>query len=134
VTVSQVRWVLPGRHLDAGDGWVLEVPGLIAQLDEPGTEPRAGEPVPVMATVQMMCGCPLTPGGLWDSDGFEVTLHARPEAGEPVTTRLDHAGEASRFGGSFTPARAGTWELELRAWQPATGNAGVATRRIEVRE
>lgn len=133
VAVSQVRWVLPGRHLEDGDGWVLEVPGLIAQLDEPDGEARAGEPVRVTATVQMMCGCPLTPGGLWDSDGFEVMLHARPEEGEPVVTRLDYAGEASRFGGSFTPPRAGTWELELRAWQAATGNAGVATRRIEVR-
>src|SRR5207248_2665947 len=35
MTVSSTQWVLPGKPVNAGDGWVLELPGFAIMLMEP---------------------------------------------------------------------------------------------------
>jgi len=58
--------VTPGAEV-TGDGVVLTLHGLNIDILE-ATATDVGEPVRVLTNVGMMCGCPLTPGGLWDAD------------------------------------------------------------------
>ena len=130
--VSATQWIVPGRNLTGGDGWVLEMPGLVVNLhDLPGTI-TAGEALDVRVTVEMMCGCPLTPDGLWDEGDFTVRAEAVRNRTVAAETVLDYAGEESEFAGRLLLEEPGIWELRVWAWQEATGNTGVAERRIEV--
>lgn len=130
--VTATQWVLPGRHLTGGDGWVLEMPGLVVNLhDLPGSV-TVGEAVDLRATVEMMCGCPLTPGGMWDADEFVVRAEAVLHRETGAATDLAYAGEASEFAGRLALDEPGNWRLIVWAYQERTGNTGVAEREIEV--
>ena len=40
VRVTAQRWIVPGRPATQGDGWVLELPGLVVDLVEPAAHQR----------------------------------------------------------------------------------------------
>lgn len=130
--VSATQWVVPGQDLTAGDGWVLEMPGLVVNLHDLPESATAGESVDLRATVEMMCGCPITPGGLWDADEFTIHAQAVLNDDTEAGAEMVYAGEASEFSGSLLFDRPGTWNLTVWAWQASTGNTGVAQRQIEV--
>lgn len=127
-TVSATQWVLPGKGVAGGDGWVLEMPGfLISALDTP-TEIRAGNGVaiPLHVEVTMMCGCPITPGGPWDADKFELlatTIHN----GKTEITPLTYAGKSSEFTAQIQTDGSGKYHVVVTAFDPGNGNAGLAT-------
>jgi hypothetical protein len=57
VRVTSSQWVVPGKHLTGGDGWVLELPGLVVDvLGPPAHMALAGVPrdVELRANVVMM--------------------------------------------------------------------------------
>jgi hypothetical protein len=130
VTVTQ--WLLPGKDVDP---LILEMPGLVVTLHELPALLRLqnGEvSVPVAARVEMMCGCPLTPDGHWDSDEFEITARLLRD-GLPVTGAvLGYAGESSEFEGHAVVTQPGRYEVLVRAHQPRTGNSGVARGTVVV--
>ena len=68
---STTTLLIPGRDV-VGDGIVLELLGFTVELREPGEGSvlPAGEPVDVLARVTMLCGCPTSPEGIWDSTGY----------------------------------------------------------------
>jgi hypothetical protein len=126
--VSATQWVVPGKHLTGGDGWLLEMPGLVVDiLDPPAHVGLSGLPreIEVRANVTKMCGCPLTPGGLWDADQHEVTGILRRN-GVPVREfPLSYAGEPSQYGGRLTLDSPGSYEIIVYAYQPASGSTGL---------
>src|SRR3546814_20542480 len=74
------RWLVPG--ISAGDGWVVELPGLAIEVD--GVSAMiAGRAATVTAKVALMCGCPITPGGLWDAADHVVTAELRRQGAIP---------------------------------------------------
>ncbi len=126
-SASKQMLLVPGGHIE-GDGVVLELHGFLVEVlaPEPLT-PVAGATVDVHARVRMMCGCPLTPGGMWNSD--RIAIEARLRAGGEVVARapLAFAGEASRFRGKLSVPGALSGrdlELEVVAAQPGTQNFG----------
>lgn len=128
--IAVTQWIVPGKHLDAGDGVLLELPGVVVDVLAPATHSRVvGLPaaVSVEANVTMMCGCPLTPGGLWDSNLFEIRAlvsldgQRRPD----LDFDLAYAGTASRFAGTLDAPEPGAYDLTVYAYQPATGNTGL---------
>lgn len=61
--VSATQWIVPGKDLDRGDGFVLEIPGLVVQIANPPTHFMPVTPpgaITIRANVTMMCGCPIT--------------------------------------------------------------------------
>lgn len=68
VKVTAQRWMMPGVPMTTGDGWSIELPGLAA-TPTASIEP---EGLQITAKVEPMCGCPLTPGGLWNAADYEV--------------------------------------------------------------
>ncbi len=129
------QWILPGRHVTHGDGWVVEAPGLIVDLSTPIAHAfvKAGDPIDLLAGVTMMCGCGLEPGGAWDANGVTVEAWIYRDGEAPQVVPLAFTGQPSRFGATYVPARPGVYEIEIRAWAPAWNNAGVARTSIFVR-
>lgn len=126
--VSLTQWILPGKHITQGDALMLELPGFVVDVLEPPAHGYAGSAparVAIRANIRMMCGCPLTPGGLWDSNQFE--LRAMIEKGGEKVEKIDmrYAGEPSRFRAEYHATEPGVYQVTVYAFDPANGNTGL---------
>jgi hypothetical protein len=134
---SVTLWALPGKHLDGDDGVLLELPGFAVDVEAPSSHSRlSGLPheVEVRANVTMMCGCPLEPGGLWDSDRLEIRARVERDGAPYTEVPLAYAGTASAFAGSFTADAAGTYLVTVYAYDPDNGNTGVDFTSVSLGE
>lgn len=126
--VVSTQWVVPGRGLSAGDGWVLELPGFVVDVLAPNAasalDPGARR-VELRAHVTMMCGCPVIPGGLWDADKYEVKAVLRRNGEVTRSVELGYAGRPSRFAGTAKVSDPGTYNVYVYAYDPHNGNTGV---------
>jgi hypothetical protein len=130
VRSSTQLWVIPGKNID-GDGVVLEVPGFVIDILSPQTHERVQqqEEVQITANVVLMCGCPVTPDGIWDANNYEVAAMVKEENGEPVTVQLEPLQKPSTFTGSIS-LNPGNYEITVYAFDPATGNTGLDKTNI----
>jgi hypothetical protein len=129
VTVSSTQWVLPGKAVAGGDGWVLELPGFAISLLEPlpaqvhlgGKEVR----IPLKVKITMQCGCPITPGGIWDANKFQIA--AMLESGTKIRPpeSLAYAGQPSTFNGEIGISEPGRYVVDVYAFDPSNGNTGL---------
>ncbi|MDZ7735955.1 MAG: hypothetical protein U5P41_07510 [Gammaproteobacteria bacterium] len=127
-TVTATQWVIPGKDLTGGNGWLLEMPGFVVDiLDPPAHKGVTGLPrkIPVSANITKMCGCPLVPGGLWDADQYEISALVRHNGEFLSELPLEYAGETSRFAGTLTAEQPGSYEITVYAFDPETGNTGL---------
>lgn len=99
VSLTTTRWLIPGQPI-AGDGWVVELPGLALVARREGGR--------VVADVSMLCGCPIASGTLWDAKRFRIDAWVGDKR-----VPLAFAGETGRFAGEV-PAGA-TWVTALDA-------------------
>jgi hypothetical protein len=130
---SKTIWLVPGRDV-LGEGLVLVLNGFTIRLESPlpdGTSP-AGEPIGVRVHVEMLCGCPLTPGGMWDSDRIEILARVLSEGEVISETPLTYLGERSKFGGAVVAPEAGVYELEVLAIDTQRANFGRLVHRVTV--
>jgi len=127
VEVSSSQWVVPGKHIDAGDAWLIEVPGLIVNLSSPaaGARLQGAQTIPLQAAVTMMCGCILEPGGLWDANKFEIVAIVKRDGKEVARVPFKYAGKPSTFAASFEAAEKGAYEALVYAYDAQNGNTGV---------
>lgn len=121
------QWVIPGRGVSGGDGWVLEIPGFAVDVLAPPAHVRFSGPttVDVRANVVMMCGCPIEPKGLWDADKYEVQAIVSRNGTTVSRIPLRYAGETSQFAASVPVKEPGVYEVLVYAHDPANGNTGV---------
>lgn len=135
-TVTATRWVVPGKQVTAGDGWLLEMPGLAVDVLEPAAhQSLSGVParVTIRANVVMMCGCPLTPEGLWDAGHYEIAARIQRNGEFLREQPLDYAGSASQFAGTLLLDRPGNYEVTVYAYDPANGNTGLDKTTFNIR-
>lgn len=131
------QWVVPGRHMTGGDGWVIELAGFMVRGDLAATTvslAEAGAGVAVEAEVAPMCGCPVKPGFYWDADAYEVVAIVR--RGEALIGRfpLEYAGTASDFAGRFPLELPGVYHIIVYAYDPSSGNTGLDRLSLTVTE
>jgi hypothetical protein len=122
ITVSTTLWVLPGRDV-LGDGLILTFPGLII---EPRVTRQPDGSMRIAAKVTMMCGCPITPGGLWDADKVQVRAEILKGGTVVETVPLVYAGQPSQFTSKpilIDPAKV---SARVIATSTSTANAGIA--------
>ena len=142
--------LVPGEHV-RGSGIVLPLRGFIVELLAPGDSAKdaegnaslatlEGSHTDVRARVQMLCGCPTTPGGLWDSRSIEVRAQLVDASGRVAAQApLEYAGTTSTYEGRFAlPEGAGAppdepYRLRVLATDPEKTNLGSASQRVEVR-
>ena len=98
---SKTVLLYPGKPV-SGDGIVLELNGLLVQIETPTNDRPLGigDGGTLRATVQMMCGCVVEPFGNWDSRKME--LYGELRLDERVLARIDlfHQGKGI-FEGTF---------------------------------
>ncbi len=126
--VSATQWVVPGKHLTGGDGWVLEMPGFVVDILQPPTHVKlSGLPrtVDLRANVTLMCGCPVEPAGIWDANRYEVRALIARDGKRSGITPLVYAGKTSQFSASLGIDKPGTYEATVYAYDAQTGNTGL---------
>lgn len=128
---SVTMWLLPGKSLVQGDAVLLEMPGLVVDLAEPKTEKAEGK-VRLKAKVTMMCGCPFTPGGLWDANKLALEGLLLREGKTVQNFRMAYAGEASRFAAELPLPPKGEYEIEIRGFDQAYGNTGLGRVKLSI--
>lgn len=118
-------WLIPGKDI-TGDGLILEIPGFKIDVLTPQLHESIGEDteVEIKANVIMMCGCPLTEGGLWDTNQYEVEALVFNDGKSEDPIPMEITDKASTFlgKGKFTP---GNYEIAVYAYDPVTGNTGL---------
>jgi hypothetical protein len=127
-SASLTQWILPGKDIVAGDAILLELPGFVVDVLAPPAHIRAGAApleVPVRVNVTMMCGCPVEPGGLWDSDTFEIRAVVTRDGEAVVEVPLTFAGTTSQFECTVNADKPGTYDVTVYAFDASNGNTGL---------
>lgn len=127
-TATITQWVLPGHDVTAGDGWLIELPGLIVDIADPIAYRwiKAGETVPLRVGVTMLCGCAISENGPWRASDTEVEAIVTTNGGTPRRIPLRFDPGAAIFTADMPAKETGLYEVEVRGWVPASNNAGVA--------
>ena len=130
VVSSTQLWVIPGKNI-TGDGVVLEVPGFVVDILSPQTHERikSSEVVSLKANIVMMCGCPVTEGGTWDANQYEVKAILAGEGKESREIALKPTDKASTFAAEANLDK-GYYTITVYAFDPVTGNTGVDKTNI----
>ena len=130
---STQLWLIPGKDI-TGDGIVLEVPGFVVDILSPQTHERIPETeeVEIMANIILMCGCPITEGGIWDANQYEVKALISSE-GEQIKELEMKVGEKPSTFSATTNLKTGLYEITVYAFDPVTGNSGVDKTNIIIK-
>lgn len=128
--------MLPGQHID-GEGLVVSLYGFTVEILSPASLPfeaAAGSAVEVRAKVTMLCGCPTQPGGMWDSDRYDIRGQWVREGVVVGEATLSYAGVTSEYAGTLAaPAEAGPVTLRVVSVDPSRANVGMAEAMGRVR-
>lgn len=130
VTSSTQLWVIPEKNI-TGDGVVLEVPGFVVDILSPQTHERipSDKVVDITTNVVLMCGCPITSGGIWNADDYEVKAIVSREGKKVQTVDLEIQEKPSTFSGNIS-LPPGNYEVAVYAFDPKTGNSGLDRTNI----
>lgn len=125
--VTATQWIVPGKHITGGDGWTVEMPGLVVDALSPPAHSRhsLGADIELNVNVTMMCGCPLTPDGLWDANAFDVEAIILRDGAKVDKVTMEYAGQASQFSATYRPDEPGAYQAIIAAHQPTNGNTGL---------
>lgn len=132
---SQTQWVLPGKSPYGRNGWVLTLPGFMVDFLHPARHqevPKGPVTVPIEANIVLMCGCPLAVGGVWDPTKFDIQYVVTSNGAAVARGPLRYGGQANRFVGEFNAANKAVYDIVVTAFDPASGNSGVAETTFEV--
>lgn len=132
---SRTMLLVPGRDV-TGEGVVLELYGFTVEMQRPSDDatPVAGQSMPVRASVTMLCGCPIEPGGLWDADRIDVTARLVRDGRVVRESAMSFAGETNIFEGTITPPAAGDYQIVVLASDAERANFGQVRTEVSVRQ
>ncbi len=126
--VSATQWIVPGKHITQGDAWLMELPGFAVDVLAPSAHSMVtggSQAIVIKANITMMCGCPISPGGLWDANKFEVAALLSKDGKRVGVLPLQYAGVTSQFSGTWNVTEAGVYEATVYAYDPSNGNTGL---------
>ena len=135
--VSATQWVVPGKNITEGDAWLMEIPGFVVDVLAPPTHSvlsGVAQTVTIKANIMMMCGCPITPGGMWDANKIEVKALLKKNGQQVGVLPMEYAGSPSQFSGTWKISDAGTYEAAVYAYDATTGNTGINKVTFMVRQ
>ena len=133
-SASRTMLVVPGQHV-LGEGVILDLVGFTVELEPPesASELERGSSFEVRGRVTMLCGCPTEPGGIWDSDRYQIVLTAVQGGRTIGEWAMKFAGQTSWYTTEISLATAGDVQLQMIAMDPAKGNFGMASAHVTVR-
>jgi hypothetical protein len=128
VTVTSQQWILPGLHIREGNAWMVEMPGFAVDILEPSvasTIKLSNAHVKLRTNIVMMCGCPTSPGGIWDASRFQITAIIHLDGKALAETPLIYSGTTSQYELVLHPDLPGLYSVLVQVYDPFTGNTGV---------
>lgn len=130
VESSTQLWLIPGKDI-IGDGIILEIPGFVVDVLSPRTHQTVeGAELDIKANVVMMCGCPTSDGGLWDSSEYEIEALIKKDGDIIDTVPLAFTGQTSMFSAGYTAPESGVYEIIVTAYHDKTGNTGIGKSTV----
>lgn len=133
---SVTTLLLPGKDIK-GEGVVLNLHGFVVEIMSPESVDavKAGAAFTLQASVRMMCGCPTSPDGLWDSNDFEITAHFIQDDKIVKSAPMKYAGKTNIYHVEITaPDRAGSVEVLITASDESKANFGMDQMTMRVSE
>lgn len=125
VTSGTQLWLIPGKDI-TGDGIILEIPGFAIDILQPQAhEVSSDSAITITANAVMMCGCPIAPDGLWNSDQMEFTAIITRGDEEVGRKPMTFTGKTSTFETTFNPKESGAYQIIVYGFDPRTGNTGL---------
>lgn len=130
VKASTQVWLIPGKDIP-GDGIVVEIPGLILDVLYPNTHEvikletlKNGE-LKFRSSLTLMCGCPISKAGVWNSDDIDIRAIVKKENVLLQEQPLSITQQTNIFEGAIKVSAKGNYELTIYAYDKKTGNSGV---------
>ncbi len=126
--------LIPGNHM-TGEGVVLTLHGFIVDImaPEPVDSVKAGNDFTLTASVRMMCGCPTSPGGLWDSNDYEITAHLIQNEEVVGSTQMKFSGRTNIYQANMkAPSKTGSIEVLITASDVKKTNFGMDQMTLKV--
>jgi hypothetical protein len=132
VKTSTQLWIIPGKDI-TGDGVILEVPGFVVDILVPQTHENIakGKEIEISANIVMMCGCPITEGGIWDASKYEVNAIISSDGKDQKVLEMKITDKPSTFKGNVSLSP-GNYEITVYAFDPITGNTGLDKTNVNV--
>ncbi|MCF8104452.1 MAG: hypothetical protein K9K64_03120 [Desulfohalobiaceae bacterium] len=126
-SAGATQWIIPGKDITAGDAFLLVLPGMVVDILAPASSSRfeSGTPIDVEANISMGCGCPLEPGGLWDSAAMDIKGLVSKDGQRVADIDLPYAGTPSRFQGRLEVNEPGVYEVLVYVYDSENGNTGL---------
>ena len=121
IIVHAQTWVTPGQAM-IGDGVVLQFSGL---LITPEIARSADGTIKLGAKVTMMCGCPISPGGLWDEANYRISADVLDGGTVVNHIALHYAGIPSEFTADLPRSKDRQLTVRIVAIQSTAQNTGV---------
>jgi hypothetical protein len=132
---SKTLLLVPGVHLE-GPGVIIELNGMAVTVLEAPVSAAPGESLSVTARIEMLCGCPIAPDGLWDSNRMDLRVDIADAAGRLVSSHeMTWTGAESTFAARFnlpSDLEAGLAWLRVMALDPERANTGMAEEPLRV--
>lgn len=130
ITVTAQRWMMPGEAVTAGDGWVVELPGLAVTP----TAEMIGNVLRISAKVEPQCGCPIAPGGLWPAEDYQVSASLWAGNRRLGDAPLAFAVAPGGFAGSLAQPSPEALTLVIFARNTVTGATGLARLPLKAQQ
>ncbi|MBW3567865.1 MAG: hypothetical protein KY410_07915 [Proteobacteria bacterium] len=119
-------WLIPGEHLLSANRILLELSGYLIEPVDIGIDPD-GRGI-VRVSLEMLCGCPIQPGGTWDADTINKTATLLGEQGNSAPVPLRYSGEGTVYEARFDSPLPGARFVRIDL--AGTRNANTTSRRI----
>ncbi|NVJ51123.1 MAG: hypothetical protein HWE11_12095 [Gammaproteobacteria bacterium] len=127
LSASRDLWLLPGKDYQHGDGILMTLQGFIIDTNWS----QEGTTVTVDSLVNLLCGCPVEPDGLWNAAHYQLQATLQ-QTGQPIARQaLTFIGD-SEFRATFQDLTAGEYQLQITAFDPKSLNTGVQTIIIQI--
>ncbi|MDO8732566.1 MAG: hypothetical protein Q7L55_08360 [Actinomycetota bacterium] len=124
-------WIVPGDK----QSLALTLHGLIVTVTTPAPHSALTSSgpvqVPITASVQMLCGCPISTASPWTPNRYRVRVLVTSPGIATQTIQLVYQ-STDTFTGSVTLPGAGMFDLVVVADMPGTGNTGSSATSVVV--
>lgn len=123
---SKTLLLIPGVHVE-GEGLILVLNGFTVEILD-ASRHRDGT-LGVRAHVEMLCGCPTEPGGLWDAEDYRILARLVRDGRVLWERPMRFSGTTSEYEARL-PMPSGDATLQVLAADPARANFGMAEQPL----
>lgn len=138
VSISQDMILIPGKDYTAGNGILLEIPGLSVNVSSP--QPNSSfdhnpeVPVTLEANIMHLCGCKIEEDSPWPPARYLVEAHIYKEGLYIASFEMPYANEPGIYSQNIKIPLPGIYKLVVTAFDPVTKESGMDSTTVVLKE